>query len=111
MTTFVLVHGSWHRSSCWERVTPILLAAGHRVSTVNLPAGIPTATMEDYVESVQAAISSPAIPCWWLIHHLASSGLSSPNGFECMNWCSLRPSCHGRHDCSRRSVQRAYPAR
>jgi pimeloyl-ACP methyl ester carboxylesterase len=72
MTTFVLVHGSWHRSSCWERVTPILLAAGHRVSTVNLPAGIPTATMEDYVESVQAAISSPRDTV--LVAH-SSSGL------------------------------------
>jgi pimeloyl-ACP methyl ester carboxylesterase len=59
MSTFVLVHGSWHRSSCWERVTPILRGAGHDVSTVDLPARVPSATMEDYVESVQAVISSP----------------------------------------------------
>jgi pimeloyl-ACP methyl ester carboxylesterase len=59
MTEFVFVHGSWHRSSCWERVTPILLDAGHHVSMVDLPSGDPSATMEDYVESVQSAITSP----------------------------------------------------
>ncbi len=30
MTTFVLVHGSWHSGESWERITPLLEAAGHR---------------------------------------------------------------------------------
>jgi pimeloyl-ACP methyl ester carboxylesterase len=59
MAMFVLVHGGWHRSSCWRRVTPYLLAAGHQVSTVDLPAGVPSATMDNYVESVEGAIFSP----------------------------------------------------
>jgi pimeloyl-ACP methyl ester carboxylesterase len=33
MSTFVLVHGAWHGAWCWERVTPRLAAAGHRVVT------------------------------------------------------------------------------
>jgi pimeloyl-ACP methyl ester carboxylesterase len=40
-------------------VTPILLSAGYDVSTVDLPNGVPSATMEDYLESVQGAISAP----------------------------------------------------
>ena len=30
MSTFVLVHGAWHGSWCWDRVVPHLHAAGHR---------------------------------------------------------------------------------
>jgi pimeloyl-ACP methyl ester carboxylesterase len=37
METYILIHGSWHGSWCWERVTPILQAAGHRVITPDLP--------------------------------------------------------------------------
>lgn len=31
MTTFVLVHGAWHGGWCWDRVAPLLRAAGHAV--------------------------------------------------------------------------------
>jgi pimeloyl-ACP methyl ester carboxylesterase len=30
-STFLLVHGAWHSGQCWERVTPLLESAGHRV--------------------------------------------------------------------------------
>ncbi|KAF4407988.1 MULTISPECIES: alpha/beta fold hydrolase [Streptomyces] len=30
MSTYLLVHGAWHSGECWERVTPLLSAAGHR---------------------------------------------------------------------------------
>src|SRR4051794_24598156 len=36
MATFVLVHGSWHGGWCWERLTPLLEAAGHVVYTPTL---------------------------------------------------------------------------
>ncbi|MBF6176390.1 alpha/beta fold hydrolase [Nocardia blacklockiae] len=36
MSTYVLVHGSWHSGQCWARVLPALGAAGHRVSTPTL---------------------------------------------------------------------------
>jgi pimeloyl-ACP methyl ester carboxylesterase len=32
----VLLHGAWHGGWCWERVTPGLTAAGHRVTTPTL---------------------------------------------------------------------------
>jgi pimeloyl-ACP methyl ester carboxylesterase len=31
MATFVLLHGGWHGAWCWERVVPLLRAAGHEV--------------------------------------------------------------------------------
>jgi pimeloyl-ACP methyl ester carboxylesterase len=36
MATFVLVSGAWHAAWCWERIVPLLEAAGHRVLAPNL---------------------------------------------------------------------------
>ncbi|NJP97539.1 alpha/beta hydrolase [Nonomuraea sp. FMUSA5-5] len=36
MSTYVLVHGAWHSGQCWERVVPLLAAAGHRVLAPSL---------------------------------------------------------------------------
>lgn len=37
VTTFLLVHGAFHGAWCWERLTPILAARGHRVLAPDLP--------------------------------------------------------------------------
>ncbi|MEU7371924.1 alpha/beta fold hydrolase [Streptomyces hygroscopicus] len=36
MATYLLVHGAWHSGQCWERVVPLLTAAGHRVFAPSL---------------------------------------------------------------------------
>ncbi|WP_320774011.1 alpha/beta fold hydrolase [Streptomyces sp. CRN 30] len=36
MSTYLLVHGAWHEGRCWERVVPLLTAAGHRVLAPSL---------------------------------------------------------------------------
>ncbi|MFD4507137.1 alpha/beta fold hydrolase [Streptomyces sp. NPDC058457] len=36
MSTYLLVHGAWHSGECWERVVPLLTAAGHRVDAPSL---------------------------------------------------------------------------
>jgi pimeloyl-ACP methyl ester carboxylesterase len=36
VTTFVLVHGAWHGGWCWDRVAPLLRAAGHEVHAPTL---------------------------------------------------------------------------
>lgn len=36
MTTYVLVHGAWHAAQVWDRVAPLLTAAGHRVVAPDL---------------------------------------------------------------------------
>ena len=37
MSTFVLIHGSWHGAWCWYKVIPRLERAGHRVIAPDLP--------------------------------------------------------------------------
>ena len=37
MTTFLLVHGSWHGAWCWEKIVPRLTAMGHRAIAIDLP--------------------------------------------------------------------------
>jgi pimeloyl-ACP methyl ester carboxylesterase len=37
MSTFVLVHGSWHGAWCWEEIISMLEEAGHRVIASDLP--------------------------------------------------------------------------
>ncbi|WP_326943669.1 alpha/beta hydrolase [Amycolatopsis sp. NBC_01307] len=36
MTTFLLVHGAWHSGRSWDRVVPLLEAAGHRAFAPSL---------------------------------------------------------------------------
>lgn len=36
MSTYLLVHGAWHSGHAWDRVVPLLTAAGHRVLAPSL---------------------------------------------------------------------------
>ena len=38
MSRFLLIHGAWHGAWCWDRVVPLLHAAGHDVIAPDLPA-------------------------------------------------------------------------
>jgi pimeloyl-ACP methyl ester carboxylesterase len=37
MSTYILVHGAWHGAWCWNRLTPLLHNAGHKIITPDLP--------------------------------------------------------------------------
>ncbi|MDP6618648.1 MAG: alpha/beta fold hydrolase, partial [Nitrospinota bacterium] len=37
MSTYVLVHGSWYGSWCWDTVVPLLEAKGHKAIALDLP--------------------------------------------------------------------------
>ncbi|HEY3527808.1 MAG TPA: alpha/beta hydrolase [Nocardioides sp.] len=52
---FVLVHGAWHGSWCWERLEPRLRALGHDVVTMDLPVEDGGATFLTYRDAVLAA--------------------------------------------------------
>ena len=56
MTTFALVHGGYHGSWCWERLTPLLQQAGDDVVTMDLPLEDGTATFNTYADVVCAAL-------------------------------------------------------
>lgn len=56
MTTYVLVHGSWHGAWCWYKVVPRLRARGHEAVTFDLPAqGTDTAPVESVTFDQQVA--------------------------------------------------------
>lgn len=63
---FVLVHGAWHGAWCWEKVVPLLRAAGHEVHTIDLPGSgedqcpIVDVTLDSYVAAVSGLINTTA---------------------------------------------------
>jgi pimeloyl-ACP methyl ester carboxylesterase len=66
--TIVLVHGAWHGSWCWERVTPLLEKRGLAVRTVDLPsvgarpgAGTDLSADAAAVEVVLDAVGGPVV--------------------------------------------------
>lgn len=59
MTTFVLVHGAWHGPWAWDRVVPLLHAAGARTLTPDLTA-IGDCGLHDHAEVVAAALDTVA---------------------------------------------------
>ncbi|WP_268846144.1 alpha/beta fold hydrolase [Flavobacterium aestivum] len=64
MTTFILIHGSWHSSWNWHRVVPILEKQGHKVFAIDLPGmgrdktPIEEVTLKTTVEQICTLIDS-----------------------------------------------------
>jgi pimeloyl-ACP methyl ester carboxylesterase len=75
MTAFVLVHGSWHRSWCWQRLAPYLSSAGHTVTAVDLPADDPRASAADYARTITAAAAAAGRPEETVVVAHSSAGL------------------------------------
>ncbi|MFL6140611.1 MAG: alpha/beta hydrolase [Labedaea sp.] len=59
MTTFVLVHGAWHGPWAWDRVVPLLHAAGARTFTPDLRR-VGDHGLHDHAETVVAALDTIA---------------------------------------------------
>ena len=63
MARFVLVHGSFHGPWCWQRLTPLLVAAGHEVIAPRLADAAtthPQPDLQDYADHIAAAVSRAA---------------------------------------------------
>lgn len=64
MSTFVLIHGSWHGGWCWKKVVPLLEREGHAVFAPDLPAHgsdktpIENVKLQSYVDSILRIINS-----------------------------------------------------
>jgi pimeloyl-ACP methyl ester carboxylesterase len=59
VTTFVLVHGAWHGPWAWDRVVPLLHAAGAGTVTPDLSA-VGDYGLHDHADAVAAAIDTVA---------------------------------------------------
>lgn len=62
MGHFVLVHGSGQNAASWDRVVPLLLAAGHTAAVPELPKGLPARAPTELAAVIAAACDAePAI--------------------------------------------------
>jgi len=58
MSTYVLIHGSWHGAWCWYKIIPLLEQAGHQAIALDLPGhgrdwtAAREVSLQSYVESV-----------------------------------------------------------
>lgn len=75
MTSIVLVHGSYHAPSSWDRLTPELVRLGHTVTAVNVPVSDPAAGTSEYVAAIEAQVDWTEPPV--LVGH-STAGLTIP---------------------------------
>jgi pimeloyl-ACP methyl ester carboxylesterase len=74
MSTYVLVHGSWHGAWCWYKITPRLEATGHRVIVPDMPghgrdwSPPGRITMGDYVRTITKILDSESEPVVLVVH-------------------------------------------
>ncbi|MEV7690325.1 alpha/beta fold hydrolase [Streptomyces bungoensis] len=66
--TLLLVHGAWHGSWCWERLTPVLDADGWTTRTVDLPSAGSEAGVRDDARVVLEALARTAGPVVVVAH-------------------------------------------
>src|SRR6516162_956295 len=68
MSTYLLIHGSWHGGWCWYKVLPRLEKAGHRVVAPNLPSlgtdrtPIAQISLDTWTDSVCQLLDAQAEP-------------------------------------------------
>jgi pimeloyl-ACP methyl ester carboxylesterase len=83
MASFVLVHGAWHGGWCWERVTPLLEAAGHRVDAIDLPghganpAAASGMTLEAYARHVADRVEAAGEPVVLVGHSMGGMSVTA----------------------------------
>jgi pimeloyl-ACP methyl ester carboxylesterase len=74
MSTYVLIHGSWHGAWCWHKIAPRLEAAGHTVIAPDLPSHgrdwTPPrdVTMQDYVDTITRILDAQDEPVVLVAH-------------------------------------------
>jgi pimeloyl-ACP methyl ester carboxylesterase len=68
VSTFVLIHGSWHGGWCWDKVVPLLEQAGHKVIAPDLPGHgkdrtpIPEISLQSYAETICEILDAQSEP-------------------------------------------------
>jgi pimeloyl-ACP methyl ester carboxylesterase len=68
MSTYVLIHGAWHGSWCWDKVVPLLKKEGHKVEAPDLQGHgrdktpIPEISLQAYVDRVCQILDAQSEP-------------------------------------------------
>lgn len=74
MSTYLLVHGSFHGGWCWEKIVPQLVQAGHNVVALDLPAHgedstlVASVTLQSYVDTVLRVLDTRKEPVILVSH-------------------------------------------
>ena len=82
MSTFILVHGSWHGAWCWHRVTPLLQRLGHTVVAPDLPGHgadvtpVGTLSLQAYADRIGADLDAADEPAVLVGHSLGGLVIS-----------------------------------
>jgi len=82
MSTFVLIHGSWHGAWCWKNIVPLLEKEGHRVIIFDLPGHgndktpIGEVTFEKYIEKTVQEIDKAGEQVILVGHSMGGSVIS-----------------------------------
>ena len=83
MSTFVLVHGSFHGGWCWDAVVARLTAAGHRVLAPDLPGRGSDArplfalTLDDYATAIAGVVAAQPEPVVLVGHSMGGVVITS----------------------------------
>jgi pimeloyl-ACP methyl ester carboxylesterase len=89
VSTFVLIHGSWHAAWCWFKITARLEAAGHRVIVPDLPGrgrnwkAPDRVTLEDFTNLTTSLLDAEPEPVVLVAH--------SRHGIVASQTAELRP--------------------
>lgn len=96
--TVVLVHGAWHGSWCWQRVTPLLEKRGVAVRTVDLPSvgaapGASTDLSADAaaVDAIIEGLGGPVVLCGHSYGGMVISRVESKSISRLVYLCAFMP--------------------
>jgi len=82
MSSFVLIHGSWHGGWCWRKIIPLLRDAGHEAVAPDLPAhgsdpADPSAvTLSDYADRICQAVARCREPVVLVGHSMGGAAIT-----------------------------------
>jgi len=82
MATYVLIHGAWHGSWCWDKVVHLLKGKGHKVEAPDLPGHgkdptpIQNVSLQAYVERVCKVLDAQSEPVVLVGHSMGGIVIS-----------------------------------
>jgi len=82
MATYVLIHGAWHGSWCWDKVVHLLKGKGHKVEAPDLPGHgkdptpIQNVSLQAYVDRVCKVLDAQSEPVILVGHSMGGIVIS-----------------------------------